>query len=331
METKKVSFFKRAKDAIINFDEYLSFTEEKLSVAIKYILKLVLIFTFIITIALTIKIVQEVNIAIVNFQNETPEFGFENNELIIEGDTQRIIKGDESGYFGFIVDAQNEELSHVEETADYQRVIAVLKDKIVIKNVDGVEASLTYEEIAQDYDLSNVNKNSMIQFLSGSNMIKIYAIFALIVFVYFFVVYLVQFLIDILLLSVVGYLLAKIVGVNFKYKSIFKMSVYAITLSIILYLIYMVVNLFTGFTVKYFEIAYNTIAYIYIITAMLTIKTDLIKQQIEVGKIVEEQKKINEEKKHKEENNEEDKKDKKEKKEKKEEKQEEGTPEGNQA
>ena len=28
----------------------------------------------------------------------------------------------------------------------------------------------------------------------------------------------------------------------------------------------MVVNLFTGFTIKYFEIAYNAIAYIYIIT-----------------------------------------------------------------
>lgn len=334
METKKISFFNRIKDAVINFDKYLGFSEEKLSVAIKYILKLALIFTLIITIALTVKIVQEANNAIASFQNEAPEFNFQNNELIIEGDKQKIIEGDESGYFGVIVDAQNENLSDVGEAADYQRVIGVLKDKLVVKDVEGVETSLTYEELSKNYDLNNINKNTVLQFLSGNNMTKIYAIFVVIVFIYFFIVYLIQFLFDILLLSVVGYLLAKIVGVKFKYKSIFNMSIYAITLSIILYLSYMIINLFTGFTIKYFEIAYNAIAYIYMITAMLMIKSDLIKQQIEVGKIVEEQKKIREEKKQEEENKQEDKKpkeDKKEKKEKKENNKDEGQPEGSKA
>ena len=333
METKKVSFFKRIKDAVTNFDKYLGFAEEKLSVAIKYILKLALIFTFIITIALTIKIVQEANNIIASFQNNGPEFNFKNNELIIE-DNQKIVEGDESGYFGFIVDSQKEALNDIEETADYQRVIGVLKDKIVVKDVEGIEASLTYEELSKDYDLSSVNKNTIVQFLS-ENSTKIYTIFAVVVFAYFFIVYLIQFLLDILLLSVVGYLLAKIVGVKFKYKSIFNISSYAITLSIILYGIYMIVNLFTGFTIKYFEIAYNAIAYIYMITAMLTIKTDLIKQQIEVGKIIEEQKKVREEKKQEQENKEKDKKPKEDKKEKEEKKKEtkgeEGEPEGSNA
>ena len=333
MKTKKISFFKRVKDAIINFDEYLSFSEEKLSAAIKYIIKLALIFTFIITIALTVRIVKETNIVISNFQNKAPEFTFQNNKLVIEGDVQKIVEGDANGYFGVIVDTQNDGLSDIEETANYQRVIGILKDRIVIKDVEGLETSLTYEEVAQDYDLSSVNKNSILQFLSGSSMIKIYAVFAVVVLIYFFIVFLSQFLLDILLLSVVGYLLAKIIGVKFKYKSIFNMSAYAITLSIILYLIYMVVNLFTVFTIKHFEIAYNAIAYIYIITAMFTIKTDLIKQQIEVGKIMEEQKKIREEKKEQqEENNEKDKKPKEDKKEEKgKDKGVEGEPEGNQA
>ena len=142
MKTKKVSFFKRIKDAVINFDEYLNFLEEKLSVAIKYIIKLALILTFIITIALTVKIVQEANNLIISFQNEAPEFSFQNNELVIEGENQKILKGDESGYFGLIVDTQNESLSNVEETADYQRVIGVLKDKIVVRDVEGVEVSI---------------------------------------------------------------------------------------------------------------------------------------------------------------------------------------------
>ena len=335
METKKVPFFKRIKDAVINFDKYLGFSEEKLSIAIKYIIKLALIFTLIITIALTVKIVQEAKNIIVSFQNEAPEFSFQNNELVIDGDNQKIVEGDENGYFGFIVDTQNVNLSDVKETGDYQRVIAILKDKISIRDVEGVEASLTYKELSKDYDLSSVNKNSTVQFLSGSNMIKIYIIFAVIMFVYFFIAYLIQFLLDILMLSVVGYLLSKLVGVKLNYKSIFNMSSYAITLSIILYLLYLIISLFTGFTIKYFEIAYNAIAYIYMITAMLMIKSDLIKQQIEVGKIVEEQKKIREEKKKEQEDKEKEKKPKEDKKDKEGKKQEnkgeEGTPEGSKA
>ncbi len=336
METKKIPFFVRLKNAIINFDEYKTFSEEKISSAIKYILKLVLIFTFIIAIALTWKVVQEANILINDFKNECPEFSFKDNLLVIEGDNKKIVKGDESGYFGFIVDSEKEKLSDVEEAGDYQRVIAVLKDKIVIKNVDNIETSSTYKQLGQSYNFNNLNKTSILQFLSGNNMTKIFAIFAAISFVYLYVVYLIQILLDILLLSVVGYLFSKIIGIKFKYKSIFNMSAYALTLSIILYIIYIVVNLFTGFTIKHFEIAYNAIAYIYIITAMLMIKSDLIKQQIEVGKIVEEQKKIREEKKKEEEREKEQPKDDKPKKEDKKEKNknkpEEGeAPQGNQA
>ncbi len=172
-------------------------------------------------------------------------------------------------------------------------------------------------------------------------MTKIYAIFAITSFVYFYLVYLIQILLDILLLSVVGYLLNKIVAVKLKYKSVFNISVYALTLSIILYMIYIIANIFAGFTIKYFEIAYNAIAYIYVITAMMMIRSDLIKQQIEVGKIVEEQKKIQEENNENEEDEKQKEQEKQEKKEKKKEEKNtknkraknEGneTPEGNQA
>lgn len=109
------------------------------------------------------------------------------------------------------------------------------------------------------------------------------------------------------------------------------MSVYALTLSVVLYMIYIVINLFTSFTIKYFEIAYNAISYVYILTAMLMIRSDSIKQQMEVEKIVEEQNKIREENKEekKEEKQKEDQP--KEKDNKKKEKPENGTPEGNEA
>ena len=78
------------------------------------------------------------------------------------------------------------------------------------------------------------------------------------------------------------------------------------------------------------------ISYIYIITAMLMIKSDLIKQQIEVGRIIEEQKKVREEKQEEENKKEEKKEENKEQESKKEKKKKdkdegEGTPEGSNA
>ena len=48
MEEKKTLFFKKVKNAIINFDEYQNFSKEKLGTAIKYFLKLMIIFYLVI-------------------------------------------------------------------------------------------------------------------------------------------------------------------------------------------------------------------------------------------------------------------------------------------
>ena len=333
MEKKKKPFFINVKNAIVNFDEYKIFSEEKTSLAIKYFFKLLLIFVLIFTIALICRIINISNNFISDFKNECPEFSFNNYVLEIKGDNKKIVKGDDSGYFGLIIDSQNDNLSDVKESSNYQRVIGILKDKVVIKNVDGVESFQDYKQLNERYDISNLNKSKVLDFFSRNNLTKIYTIIGIVFFIYLFVVYLIEFMLDILMLSVVGYLFSRIVRIKLKYKSLFNLSVYSLTLSILLYLIYIIANLFTGFTIRYFEVAYHAISYIYIVTAILMIRSDLVKQQIEVSKIVKEQKKIREEKQDKENKNdrEEDKKEEETKNEKKEHKKEKDIPEGNEA
>jgi len=334
MEQRKMNFFNRVKNAIINFDEYRNFSEEKVSVAIKYLLKVILIFTIVITIALSIKFVNETNKAMQIFKDEFPEFKFENNSLIIEQENKKFIRGDELSFFGIIVDSEKDNLSQVEEKDNYQQIIALLKDKIVVKNINNVEAVITYEQINKENDLSNINKQAIIEYTSGNYRIILYLLFVAIAIIWLFIICFIKIIIDVLVLSLMGYIASKIIRVKFDYKSIFNMSVYALTLSILLSLIYIIVNLFTGYQIIYFDIAYDAIAYIYIITAMLMIKSDLIKQQIEVGQIVEEQIKIREEKKQEEkEEQKQDNKDKENKKEKdkKDKDEQEGTPEGSKA
>ena len=107
----------------------------------------------------------------------------------------------------------------------------------------------------------------------------------------------------------------------------FNIVVHAITLPILLNSIYVLFNSITGIYIEYFQVMYIGITYIYIITAILMIRSNLIKQQMEIGKIIEEQKKIKKEIKENEETRNENKDINKDEKNKKEDKKEKDTKE----
>ena len=96
------------------------------------------------------------------------------------------------------------------------------------------------------------------------------------------------------------------------------MAVYSITISTTLQLIYIIVKTFTGFNVKYFDLMHTAISFICLTAAIFMIKSDVIKQQIELMKVMEIKKKEQEE--EKEENEEKRKEEKSEEEEKREEK-----------
>lgn len=333
MEQKKIPFFKRLKNAITNFDEYQKFSQEKLGTAIKYFLKLMLIFSILISGFLTARMYKEIETIKTSFAEECPDFRIENNTLLIEGENKKYEK--DIGYetLGLIVDSENTDLTE-EQNGQYQRIIAFYKDKMVMKTMD-TKTSMTYQDISKNQNINGLSKQQILDYANSNEMLVIYSIFFVVTIIFVFIAYSIQILLDIFLLSIIGLIMSKIAAVKIKYKEVFNMSIYALTLSIVLYLIYICVNISTGFTIKYFDLAYQIISYIYIVTAILMIKSDLIKQQIEVGKIIEEQKKVREEKKQEDNEEEKPKEDKKEKKEKKEKKDKEEkepeNPEGSQA
>lgn len=332
MKQKKMGFFKRVKNAVINFDEYSKFSEEKIFIGIKYFLKLLVIFTLVITLAISIKMTEVSNEVVSKFKNEFPNFKFENNILIIEEEQKQFNAIDEWGYLEIIVDSQKENLDEIEDSKQSQMLLAFLKDKIILRNINGIENIATYQEISNKYDLTKVNKQTILDGMFKEDINEKIIMMMSILILSTFIIFLIQIFLDVVLLSLLGFIISKIIGIKLKYKSIFKMSIYALTLSIILYMGYILLLIFTGFEIVYFSVAYRTISYIYIITAMLMMKSDLIKQQMEVGKIVQEQRKIREESNNKEkEKQEKDKEDKNKKEEKKDKNKEEGTPEGSKA
>lgn len=97
-------------------------------------------------------------------------------------------------------------------------------------------------------------------------------------------------ILDVLTLSVFGLITCLIVKIKMNYKAIFNMSIFALTLPTILRIIYYAVTLLTEFKIKYFDVMYTAISYITLAAAIFMIKSDIMKQHIELIKIIEESK-----------------------------------------
>ena len=330
MKQKKSNFFIKVKNAVFNFDEYKTFAEEKISKSILYLVFLMIIFSVIITTCITIKMVEKVNIAKNKIEEKCPEFGFENSILIINGENKEFIIDLEESYFGIIINSEKENIEDIPEANNYQSFVAILKDKLVLKNNNSVQNTITYEALSERIDLNNLNKQTVIEVLSSNAVIVGYIVFFIVLLISLFITLSLIIVLYVFMLSLVGFVLSRIIRVRLKYSSIFNISIYSITLSTILYLIYMVINMFTGFKIIYFDIAYRAISYIYLTTALLIIKSDLIKQNMELTKILQVQKQIREEKQKEEKTDDEEKKEKEpKKKEKKKEENDKGqAPEG---
>ena len=203
-----------------------------------------------------------------------------------------------------------------------------MSDKIVLKSNALVNGSdILYSSIFN----SNIeNKEAFLDLISTKNLFSAYTLFYITIFLYLFIMYLITNIIDIMILAALGYLFARLMKIRLKFKATFNIGVHALTLPIILCLVYILVNTFTGFTISKFQWMYTTISYIYVVVAILMIKTEIINQRIQLIRLRQIQEEVKEQDELKEEQEEEP-----EEKEKQEEKQKEETsgeePEGSNA
>lgn len=334
MEKEKLSFFKKVKISIFDFDGYQELAAEKISRTIGYIVLLILIFAIIISLTYTFQFNALIGNVREYINNEISEIKYENYELSIipnekqvssenqvQGnqedevnnepaieDEQKVMKIDSNELIPakIIINtettAEEEIQANINEISSSQNGILILKDRIIIKNEFSTNlAEYTYKTISEQYNINKIDKTEILNMLSGQAINRVLIIFFITILLYMFIIYVSTMLIDILLLVVLTYIVARISGLRLKYSAIYNIASYSLTLPVILNMIYFVVNRLTGFTIEYFQIMYTALASIYIITAILMIKSDVIKKQIELNKIIEEQEKVKQELKRKEE------------------------------
>lgn len=308
MKENKISFWKKIKTSIFDFDGYQDLAIEKVSRTIVYIVFLMLIFGIIVSFAYTFKFSQIINEAKDYINNEIAEINYENYELNVKlnsGESTEIDSNNmlvDKVIINTNIDNQEEINKNIDKISSQTNGILILKDKVIFKtslNTNTIEYS--YKDISETYNINNISKEEIIKILSGNEFYVFMTSFFMAMFVYMFIVYLSSILVDILLIAIIAYIVARIMGLKLKYSIIYNMATYSLTLPIILNIIYIVVNMFTGFTIEYFRIMYTAIASIYIITAILIIKSDVIKKQLELNKIIEEQEKVKQELRQKEE------------------------------
>lgn len=306
-ENNKLGFFKKLWYSITKIEKYPEMTTLGVKSSIVYLFKLMAIFSIILCFCLTIKTYFTVNETIKYFENDFPNVSYKDGKVKV--DTVDVIKyGEENSIFGEVVidtNSENEETinKYKQEISNKDSGIIILQDKLIVKNPALSQTTeYKYEDILKSagVDKTEITKQDILDFTKGNEIVSLYTVFFVIIFIYVLTLYFISVLVDSLMLAVIGYITAIFAKIKMRFLAIYNMAIYSLTLSIILNLIYLVVNVFITFNIKYFQVMYTSVAFIYLAAAIFIIKSEFIKKQMELMKIVEEQGIVREELKEQE-------------------------------
>lgn len=278
----RLSFFRRMKMSIFDFDKYHIIASEGLGRAMMYLIKLMLLFAIVMSAASIIKVSQLLDQGIEYFSSNVPNFYFEINEFVLDSETDVTIENHE--YTDFKIILTNSETYSEDEIRDFDGLaVAFTKKHVLLKQQNSTSITTqTYEELGNTIDLNEINKDYIVNMFSGENSYNILANIFAVIFISTFLTYFLTAILDTIALSLLGFIVSRLIRIPFKYGALYSLSISAITLPVILNAIYLIVNMFTGFVIPYFQIMYTLIAYVYLIAALLIMRSEIIKKKVQI-------------------------------------------------
>lgn len=263
-KAKKINFFKRLKMAIFQLENYIEFLNEKLYKSIGFCIKMTIICSIVIVVSNAIFIYKKYGSPTKYVDNMVPDFSYENSELSISE-----------------TDAKSSENKEMMAS-----IMKRLKPNLVTILGD-----------------SSYNKALFIKDIEDNEK-QVVIIAAIAVFLESFIEILLFWIIISVMTSVIGWLVLSFSRLKMRYSKLFALSIYASTLTTIISVIYILLNSFFGIYIEIFDYLSMLIAYIYITAVIYMIKSDLIKQQMELIRIATVQAKVKEQLKEEDENKE---------------------------
>ena len=302
-EVKK-GFFKKVWYSIDKIEKYSELSAEGFGRAIKYLGILIIIIAIISSVVTVYNTSLEVKKIAEYINEKSPELTYSDGTLQI--DSPEVITDDSSNFGKIIIDTKTDSEEQInqykEQVNEEENAIIILKDKLILKDIGTNGTSeYNYKELFKEVGITEFNKQQLVEYLKGSNMMPLYLNLFLVLFIYAFAIYFINTIFYIIAISVVGYLATLILKLKIRYVAVFNMAVYAITLPTVLNMLYLIVNAFYRYTISYFDVMYILVASIYMIAAIFLLKSEFNKKQGEVQKIVEVEKEVKEEMKEKQE------------------------------
>lgn len=298
MEEKKIKkdkkgFFARLKTSVFKLEDYGSFLGESPSIAFKYFFLLILFVSTIVVGVSTYDFARMTNKIYNYIGSELPDFSFADGNL----NFQNYVEAYDHDYnFKLIINTNEITEENLEEyknkSYDVEQSVILLKDKLIYISEQQGESEFIYSELAKEFNMAEFDKEKMLELLNKTDKTSLTAVYFVTALVSVYVTNLLTILSDLCLVAIFGWFIAKFCGVNIPMINMIEISIYGLTLSILLSGVYSILIILAGFTIAYFNLIYLLISYVYIIAAILMIKYDLMKQKEELKKIIEVQKKV---------------------------------------
>lgn len=303
--TLKQGFFQKVWNSITKIEKYPDMAAEGLGRAFTYICRIVAILAIVLCLGTIYQTHQMLQEGMRYLKEEFPEFTYQEGRLDVSSD-ERLTISEEDSYVGrTIIDTKTEEEQsinqYINEIEKSGSGMIILKDKVILKN-GAIAGTINYQykELLQQIGITEFTKQNVIDYANSSQIITVYISVFITIFAYSFIMYLLTTLSNAVFLSVFGFLTTWIARIKMRFLAVFNMSIYALTLSIFLNILYIAVNIFMDFNMEYFQVMYVSVAAIYLVAAIFILKTEFVKQQIELMKILEAQEMVKKEMEEKE-------------------------------
>ena len=292
---RPVGFLYKLWCSITQIEVYPDMAAEGLPRALTYLVKLIIIWAVILCLGVIYQANQMLKSGSEYLKNEFPEFTYKEGILEVQSESPIVISDRDSVVVGqTIIDTKTEDditinkyINNLETTGNG---LIILKDKLILKNAS-VVGTINYDfnQLFTKMGISEFSKQDVINYINSTKIVSLYVSIFITVFVYAFIMYLTTTLVNAVFLSAFGCFATWFARIKMRYVAIFNMSVYALTLSSILNMIYLGINIFVPFEIEYFQVMYVTVAAIYLVAAIFLLKAEFIKKQAELIKIAEAQ------------------------------------------
>ncbi len=293
-EKLKIGFLKKIWNSITKIEKYPDMAAEGIGRAFTYICKIVALLAIVLCLGMMYQMHQILKEGVEYLQNEFPDFSYQDGMLDVSTEKRLTISEDDSYVGRTIIDTKTEEEEiinqYINEVTKAGSGTIVLKDKVILKNraIAGT-INYSYKEALESMGIKEFTKQTVIDYANSSQIITLYVSFFITIFIYSFVMYLITTLSNAIFLSIFGYLATWTARIKMRFLAVFNMSIYALTLSIFLNMLYIAINIFIDFNMEYFQVMYISVAAIYLVAAIFLLKTEFMKQQAELMKIAEAQ------------------------------------------